>query len=130
MKDHVLAVASSCVAAFALAGSLAWAAGPVAVDIPFKFAVAQREMPAGHYEFEPSGTDMSKLVVESADGGLAIAPVIERLADTGGKEPTAVFDEKNGKYFLSELHIPGQDGLLVGIVKGEQAHQVVIGTEK
>ncbi len=130
MKSHVSAAAVACAAAFALAGSLAWAAGPVAVDIPFQFAVANRELPAGHYELEPSGAGPSKLVVKSADGGVAIAPVIERLADTGGKEPTTVFDEKNGKYFLSEVHIPGQDGLLVGIVKGEQAHKVVIGTEK
>ena len=130
MNRHVFAVAGGCVLAFALVGSLAWAAGPVAVDIPFRFAVADREMPAGHYQLEPSGAGPSKLVVKGSDGGVAIVPVIERLADTGGKEPTAVFDEKAGKFFLSELHVPGQDGLLVGIVKGEQAHKVVIGTEK
>ena len=130
MKRHVFAVAGGFVLAFALVGSLAWAAGPVAVDIPFRFAVADREMPAGHYQLEPSGAGPSKLVVKGSDGGMAIAPVIERLADTGGKEPTAVFDEKQGKYCLSEFHAPGQDGLLVGIVKGEQAHKVVIGTEK
>ena len=130
MKHQVLAVAATCVAAFALAGSLAWAAGPVAVDVPFQFAVANQEMPAGHYVLEPTGAGPSKLVVKGSNGGMAVAPVLERLADTGGKKPTAVFDEKQGKFFLSELHVPGQDGLLVGMVKGEQAHKVVIGTEK
>ena len=130
MKRESLTIAVVGAAALALAASFAWAAGPVGVDIPFRFAVAGKEMPAGQYVFETPGTGLSKLAIKSADGGLAMAPVLERLADTGATQPSIVFDLKGGKYYLSEYHVPGQDGLLVGMVKGEQAHKVVIGTEK
>ncbi len=130
MRKQVLAVAVVGVAVLALAGAAAWAAGPVAVDIPFKFNVTDREMPAGHYELQAIGMDLGKVVLKSTDGGTVVVPVLERLAATGAEGPRVVFDERDGTYYLSEFHVPGQDGFLVGMVKGEQKHRVLIGKEK
>jgi hypothetical protein len=130
MRKQVLAVAAVCVVALALGGTLAWAASAVSVDVPFSFFVKDKEMPAGRYEIKVEGNDFGKLVIKSTGaGGSVVATVLERLADTGAKEPKVVFDKIKGKYHLSEVHYPGMDGFLVGINKGEEAHEVVTGKE-
>jgi hypothetical protein len=97
------------------------------VDIPFSFIVKDKEMPAGRYEIRTEGE--GNLLVKSA-GGTVVVPVLERLADTGGKEPKVVFDKmEDGKTFLSEVHIPGADGYLVGIAGGKEKHVTVKGKE-
>lgn len=130
MKKQVLAVAAVCVGALALASGLAWAAETVSVDVPFAFFVAKdnNEMPAGRYELRLEGDDESRLLIRSTTGsGAAVALVLERLADTGSKEPTVVFDKVEGKRYLSEVHIPGTDSFLVGIAKGKETHEVLTG---
>ncbi len=130
MRRQVLAVAVVGVVALALAGAVAWAAGPVAVDIPFKFNVTDRELPAGHYELQAVGMGLSNVVIKSTDGGSVVVPVLERLAASGAQEPRVVFDERDGQYYLSEFRVPGEGGFLVGMVKGEEKHRIVIGKEK
>jgi hypothetical protein len=131
MRKQVLAAVVVGVFTLGLAGSLAWAAGAVSVDIPFSFIVKDKEMPAGRYEIRAEGNDESKLAIKSvAGGGTVVVLVVERLADTGGKEPKVVFDKlANGKSYLSEVHMPGQDGYLVGIAKGRETHVTVTGKE-
>ena len=131
MRKQVLAVAGVCVVALALAGSLAWAAKAVSVNVPFSFIVKDKEMPAGQYEIQPQGNDETSLLIRSSAGGAGVfVPVIERLADTGAKEPKVVFDKmQDGKTYLSEVHIPGTDGFLVGIAKGRETHVTVTGKE-
>jgi hypothetical protein len=125
MRKQVLAVVAVCVVALALGGTLAWAAAAVSVDIPFSFFVKDKEMPAGNYAIsEESG----KLLVKGS-GGSIVTPILERLADTGTKEPKIVFDKVEGKSYLSEVHIPGADGYLVGIAKGKETHVTVTGKE-
>ncbi|HVN30937.1 MAG TPA: hypothetical protein VMT45_03030 [Thermoanaerobaculaceae bacterium] len=128
MRKRVLAVAAACVVALALGGSLAWAAATASLNIPFSFFVKDKEMPAGRYVIETVGNDLTKLTVKGA-GGSVIATVLERLADTGAKEPKVVFDKVEGKYYLSEVHYPGMDGFLVGIAKGKETHEVITGKE-
>jgi hypothetical protein len=121
-----LAVVGVFVVALALAGSLAWAADVMQVDVPFSFIVNDKEMPAGRYQIEPIGNDKSQLAVKGT-GGTVLAKVLERLADTGNKEPKIVFDKVEGKYRLSEVLFPGKDGYLVGIAGGAETHEVVTG---
>jgi hypothetical protein len=131
MRKQVLAAVVVAVFALGLAGSLAWAAGAISVDIPFSFIVKDKEMPAGRYEIQTQGNDDARLAIRSsAGGGTVFALVLERLADTGGKEPKVVFDKMaDGKSYLSEVHIPGQDGFLVGIAGGKEKHVTVSGKE-
>jgi len=129
MRKRFLAALAVCAVVLGLAGSVAWASGTVAVDIPFSFMVKDKEMAAGHYEIQVLG-DESKLTIRSAKGGSLVVPVIERLADTGATEPKVVFDKTDdGKNRLSEVHIPGKDGFLVGIAKGKETHVTVTGKE-
>ena len=131
MRKQVLAAVVVAVFALGLAGSLAYAAGAIAVDIPFSFVVKDKEMPAGRYEVRVEGKDEARLAIRSAaGGGTVFALVVERLADTGGKEPKLVFDKmQDGKSYLSEVHIPGSDGFLVGIANSRETHVTVTGKE-
>ena len=118
--------------ALTFAGSLAWAADVVSVDVPFSFLVAKdnKDMPAGRYEIRLEGDDESRLLIRSTTGGRgAVALVLERLADTGAKGSTVVFDKVEGKRYLSEVHIPGTDGFLVGIAPGKETHEVLTGNK-
>jgi len=128
MRKQILASVVVGVVALGLAGSLAWAAAAVSVDIPFSFIVKDKEMPAGRYEIREQGE--TNLAIRSDKGGQVLVPVIERLADTGAKEPKVIFDKmSDGKSYLSEVHIPGGDGYLVGIAKGKETHVTVSGKE-
>jgi hypothetical protein len=125
MRKQVLAVVGVCVVAVALAGSLAWAAGAISVDVPFSFIVAGKELAAGKYEI----SEATGKVLVKGSGGSVVTPILERLADTGSDQPTIVFDKVEGKSYLSEIHIPGGDGYLVGIAKGKETHEVLKGKE-
>jgi hypothetical protein len=128
MRKQILASVVVGVVALGLAGSIAWAAAAVSVDIPFSFIVKDKEMPAGRYEIREQGE--ASLALRSDKSGQVLVPVIERLADTGGKEPKVIFDKmSDGKSYLSEVHIPGGDGFLVGIAKGKETHVTVSGKE-
>ena len=128
MKKQILAAVVVAVFALGLAGSLVWAAGAVSVDIPFSFIVKDKEMPAGRYEIRTEGE--ANLAIRGDKGAQVFVPVIERLADTGGKEPKVIFDKmEDGKTYLSEVHVPGQDGFLVGIAGGKEKHVTVKGKE-
>jgi len=133
MKKQVLGAVAVVVGvcALGLAGSLAWAAGPVSVEVPFSFIVNDKELPAGRYEIRVEGNDESRLAIRSSQGGgTVVALVLERLADIGGKNSKVVFDKmEDGKSYLSEVHIPGQDGFLVGIAGGKEKHVTVTGKE-
>ena len=131
MKKQILAAVVVGGLALGLAGSLAWASGTMAVKVPFSFVVKDKEMPAGNYEIRVEGSDETKLVIrQSGGGGALVVTVIERLADTGSKEPKVVFDKtEDGKSYLSEVHMPGKDGFLVGIAKGKETHVTLSGKE-
>ncbi|MGZ5380903.1 MAG: hypothetical protein ACXWFQ_03520 [Thermoanaerobaculia bacterium] len=132
MKKQTLVVAGVCVVALALASSLAWAASSVFVDAPFPFMAKDTAMRPGGYEIRPD-SDMTNLVIRSTGGSsgrTVTVPVIERLADSGAKESKVVFDKVEGKHYLSEVHISGMDGFLVGIAKGKETHHVLPGKEK
>jgi hypothetical protein len=131
MRKQVLAAVVVAVFALGLTGSLAWAASGVSVNVPFSFIVKDKELAKGRYEIRTEGNDESKLVIRSSEGGGTVfVLVLERLADTGAKEPKVVFDKMDdGKSYLSEVHIPGQDGFLVGIAKGRETHVTVSGKE-
>jgi hypothetical protein len=128
MRKQVLAAVVVAVFALGLAGSLAWAASAISVNIPFSFFAKDKEMPAGQYEIREQGE--TTLAIRGDKSGQVLVPVIERLADTGAKEPKLVFDKmQDGKSYLSEVHIPGQDGYLVGIAKGRETHVTVTGKQ-
>lgn len=128
MRKQIVTAVAVAVLALGLAVSTAWASGAISVNIPFSFMVKDKEMPAGQYEIRAEG-DQSKLVVKGT-GTVVLVPVIERLADTGAKQPKIVFDKiLNATAVLSEVHIPGQDGFLVGVATARESHVTLTGKE-
>jgi hypothetical protein len=130
MRKQFPFVIAACVVGVALAAGIAWASATASVNVPFSFMVGDKEMPAGNYEIQAEGSQEAKLLIRSKEGkGSIVVPVIERLADTGSKKVHIVFDKVGDKHYLSEVHIPGGDGFLVGITKGEEKHEVLTGKE-
>jgi hypothetical protein len=104
------------------------------VDIPFKFMVAKKEMPAGKYEVttiqgEAEGRESRLLLRNWQSKASVFVPIIERLAETNPAqkhEPRIVFDTIKDQHFLSEFWpADNADGYLLGINKGEEKHQIV-----
>jgi hypothetical protein len=131
MRRQVLVAAVVSALALGVFGGIAWAAGPISVHIPFAFIVKDKEMPAGTYDILPQGSDEDQIAIRGAKGGpMVTVSVLERLADIGAKQPKLVFDKMaDGKSYLSEIHVPGGDGFLVGIAKGREKHVSVNGNQ-
>jgi hypothetical protein len=128
MRKQIVAAVAVGVLALGLAVSTAWASGAISVNIPFSFMVKGKEMPAGQYQILAEA-GQTKLVVKGT-GATVLVPVIERLADIGAKQPKIVFDKiLNGTAVLSEVHIPGEDGFLVGVATARESHVVLTGKQ-
>jgi hypothetical protein len=100
------------------------------VNIPFKFMVAKKEMPAGKYEVVREEGQGSHLLLRNMQANTSIyVSVIERLAETDPSQKhgaRVVFDTVGDQKFLSEFWPADKgDGYLLGINKGEQKHEVV-----
>ena len=100
------------------------------VDIPFKFMVAKKEMPAGKYEVLKVEGQESRLLLRNLQAKTTIyVSVVERLAEVDPSQKhgaRVVFDVVGDQRYLSEFWPGGNDdGYLLGINKGEQKHEVV-----
>ena len=98
----------------------------VQVEIPYDFNVASKVLPAGKYTLSVAG---STLGVQSASGGGVLhAPILTRL---GGptefyRDGTRVFDKADGRRILSEVWMPGADGVLVHSTPSNHGHEVLL----
>lgn len=131
MKSRI-AIALSVITILAVPFAYGQSASPVLgrVNIPFKFMVAKKEMPAGTYEVLRTERQESRLVLRNYQAGTSIyVSVIERLAETDPSQKhgaRVVFDTVGDQKFLSEFWPADKgDGYLLGINKGEQKHEVV-----
>jgi hypothetical protein len=112
-------------------GSLyAQGSSQINITVAFPFTVGKVDLPAGDYAIERDNP--SVLHVHGRDttaSPLAIVQVITRLAVPSGAatQAAACFDKIGGKYILSEVWIPGEDGYLVATTGGGHTHEVVKG---
>jgi len=127
-----ISIAVSVVAILAVAFAYGQSAPSVLgrVDIPFKFMVGKKEMPAGKYEVQKTGDQGSHLLLRNWQAKTSIyVSVVERLAETDPSQKHSariVFDTVGDQHFLSEFWpADNADGYLLGINKGEQKHEVV-----
>jgi len=106
--------------------------------IPFKFEAAGKKLPAGEYTVS-RGDDGQVLLRQEVKGIDVAIPSKEKLAppDPPLAEPQLVFDavgnfepsytEYFTVYLLSEVWLPGGDGLLIHTTKGSHQNQVIKG---
>jgi hypothetical protein len=130
VKRRVFATIAALVVVFVVGGAMAYAqAHHPTAEIGFPFVAGGKEMPAGKYTFEVPRA-MGPVTLRGGPGTSSVTlPVITLLGrhdkDT---DPEFVFDKIDGKLVLSEVWIPGQDGLLVLATKGPHEHAVLGGS--
>ena len=131
MKTRI-SIAVGFVAILAVAFAYGQSLSPVlgSVNVPFKFMVAKKEMPAGKYEMLRVEGQSSRLVLRNWQTKTSLyVSVIERLAETSPSQKhgaRVVFDTVGDQKFLSEFWPANSgDGYLLGITKGEEKHEVV-----
>ena len=105
---------------------------PSIFKVPFDFVAHGKTYTAGEYSLaanmEGELLSLQPLGTKSAS---AILPVETRLAERKVlPEPELIFDNVNGKYYLSEVYVPGEDGYLVMATKGPHTHESVKGSKK
>ena len=123
MKLRVLMV----VVALVVAGSGLAYAQPIDVKVGFAFTVGTKELPAGTYTIEKPAPNV---VVIRGAGGVSVnmAELTQLGRHDKDKDAELVFDKIGGKFLLSEIWIPGKDGMLILATKEAHEHAVVGGS--
>jgi hypothetical protein len=126
VKKRLFVTMLALVVAVEIGVAIAYAQGSGAA-IGFPFVAGGKEMAAGKYSVEV--TPAGPVMISGPGGARVILPVITSLGrhdrDTDAE---FVFDKVDGKTVLSEIWIPGRDGLLVLATKGPHEHAVVGGS--
>jgi hypothetical protein len=129
MTPRTLFVASA-VALFMLAGSVpARAQNQFVFDLPFSFIANGRTFTAGQYTLVPNDQqDVLTLTGKDPKAGGVLLPVETRISGSDRVSDTEiVFDKLNGKLYVSELLVPGEDGYVFLVTKAQHTHQSVKG---
>jgi cytochrome c553 len=95
------------------------------VQIPYEFTVGSKVLPAGTYTF--SVADILVRVV-SATGGEVRERIITRINGPNQflRDGSLVFDKTGGGHILSELWIPGEDGILLHSIPKDHSREVFL----
>jgi len=102
---------------------------PERVTIQFKFMAGDQELPPGQYQiFRMSDSPMYVTVRRMSDNSTVQLHVHTLLArQSSDKEKVRlVFDKVGDVRYLSEVWLPGEDGLLVHGASGDHQHEEVI----
>jgi hypothetical protein len=121
-------------ASMAVAPVAAAPPGGERVEVPFAFKAAETALPAGSYRVAIV-THGKKTTVLLAGKEQVELPVVTRLASVGQRGDAArlVFDKVGEERVLSEVWLPGIDGLLVQgaeAAQGLEVHEIVGGSKQ
>ena len=95
-------------------------------EIPFGFQIGTKSLSAGTYSFVFDQSSNAVSIIGSRQKEHGRLAVITRLGARAPKESaTVIFDKLNEIRTLSEIWIPGVDGLLVHITSKEHSHEVI-----
>ena len=126
MKRRAFVTLAVFVVAFVVGGAVAYAQSTSA-DIGFPFVAGGKEMAAGKYAVEATASGQVSLT--GPDRGRVLLPVITMLGRHDlDADSEFVFDKIDGKLVLSEVWMPGKDGLLLLATKGLHEHAVLGGS--
>ena len=126
MKRSACVSLAALLAVLLVGGIVAYAQSTTA-EIGFPFVAGGKDMAAGKYAIEVTAAQQVSLT--SPDRTRILMPIITLLGrhdkDT---DPEFVFDKVGGKLVLSEIWMPGKDGLLLLATKGPHEHAVLGGS--
>jgi hypothetical protein len=123
---------AAAVALVMLVSQPAHAQGEYDFKVPFDFVANGQTLKAGAYYLVPNSED-TMLTLRSRDvkGAAAVVLLVTtRLAENKSlTDPTVVFDKVDGKLYVSELTVPGNDGYLFLATKAKHSHELVKGAK-
>jgi len=126
MKRRVFMTVAALVVAFVVGGPLAYGQSANA-EIGFPFVAGGKEMAAGKYAVVVTANWQVSLT--GPDGRTMLMSAITLLGrHDKDPDPEFVFDKIDGKSVLSEVWLPGKDGLLLLATKGPHDHAVLGGS--
>jgi cytochrome c553 len=95
-------------------------------SVPFDFEVGGKSVPAGTYQLRLRLGE-GAVVMSGAKAGDMRLPIISRLGTgTLFTDATLIFDTFEGHHALSEVWVPGEEGVLVKVTPKGHAHEKVI----
>jgi hypothetical protein len=130
VKRRVIGTLIAVVVAFLMGGAAAHAQS-INAEIGFPFSAGGQELTAGKFNIEvASGGAASGLITLRGQDG---RPIMLKVITTLGrhdKDPDAelVFDKIGGKMLLSEIWMPGKDGMLILATAVPHEHAVLGGS--
>jgi hypothetical protein len=96
--------------------------------IPYEFTAAGKVLPAGQYDFFYDAGSRQVTIKGTEKGSAVLVPIITLLAGAIHTTPNdfhPVFDRIGNKYSLSEIWIPGIDGICLLSTKVMHEHEIV-----
>ncbi len=103
------------------------AQGQISAVIDFAFVAGGKPMTAGKYTVDVQSDGV--VFLRGAAGSSGVMPVITTLGRHDlDQDPELVFDKVDGRMLLSEIWLPGKDGLLVLATKQSHEHAVIGGS--
>jgi hypothetical protein len=100
----------------------------VKAQIPFEFTAAGKVFPAGQYDFTYNVLQKFVIVRGIEKGSESNARLVTLLAEqmhTTPNDAHVVFDKIGDKRYLSEVWIPGMQGLSLLSTKEKHEHEIV-----
>ena len=94
-------------------------------DIPFEFRAGTKTLPAGSYSFVFDQSSRAVSVTGKGKDYGRLAVITRLSAHSSSQPPTIIFDKFDGIRALSEVWIPGIDGILLHLTDKEHTHEVV-----
>jgi len=99
----------------------------VRIEVPYEFTVGSKVLPAGTYTFSLSANDQGWVEVHSEGKAETRARVVTRLGGPSEfQDGSLVFDKTGTTRILSEVWIPGTDGILVHATPKGHTHDIVM----
>jgi cytochrome c553 len=101
--------------------------GSLRFEIPYQFSLGSKVLPPGTYTFS---TNSFGLAVQSAAGAHYSSHVITWISGPAEllRDGSLVFDKSNGSRILSEVWMPGANGLLVHSIPKDHQRDVLMGS--
>jgi hypothetical protein len=107
-----------------LSGAAMAQAQSITGEVAFPFVAAGKDVAAGKYTVER--TAAGPMVLTGSGGVRIMMPVVTTLArHPQDQQAGFVFDKTSGKNILSEVWLPGHDGLLLVATSEPHQHAIV-----
>jgi hypothetical protein len=96
----------------------------VSARVPFEFSVGNVTLPAGDYEIQQAN-ESTLMIRNHATSKMTPVMIMTRLASRGDNQVTLVFDQAEGKNYLSEVHVSWGDGFALHGASAKHTHASV-----